>query len=241
MRRKSGNWVRGKQTPEKGPRWVDGSVSDAGRDGKRLAILLTAAALFKERGFERVRIDDIADALNVTKPSIYYYVGNKEQILVLIRQLAAVRLTEGLAERMAGNQTGVELLAFLLQRYGEWATSDIGQCALRLIRVKLSPKHAQSLRDVERAFEAQVRMVFERGMKDGTIKPCNPSMVSMALFGGLNWLAFWYDEQRASLDPTGISRLFVEVFLQGLAGDAAASRVPLSPLTAGMRDGDTGS
>ncbi|WP_170984606.1 TetR/AcrR family transcriptional regulator [Rhodoligotrophos defluvii] len=214
-------------------------MNAAGHEGKRLAILETAARLFKEHGFHRVGISDIAAALNVTKPSIYYYVGNKEEMLVRIRQLAAARLSEGLPELFASDRTGIELLEHVLLRYGEWATSDVGQCALRLIRTQLSPKNAAKLREVERSFEHQVKLIFDRGMADGTIKPCNPSMVQMVLFGALNWLAFWYDPERASLDKNEISRLFAEVLLQGIAGERTSSRVPLSPLTAGLRPSET--
>ncbi|MGD9021410.1 MAG: helix-turn-helix domain-containing protein, partial [Lysobacterales bacterium] len=48
---------------------------------KRRAILRTAAILFSEKGFRETSLNDIADALNVTKPSLYYYVKNKDDIL----------------------------------------------------------------------------------------------------------------------------------------------------------------
>ena len=40
-----------------------------------------AARAFNERGFHNTSLDDIAAALEVTKPTIYYYVANKEQLL----------------------------------------------------------------------------------------------------------------------------------------------------------------
>ncbi len=54
---------------------------------KQHAILRAAARLFCERGFDRTRLTDIADALNITKPSLYYYIGNKEGILIAIQRL----------------------------------------------------------------------------------------------------------------------------------------------------------
>ncbi len=229
------NRQRGKSTPEKGPRWGGAGVEAAGREAKRLLILETAAKLFKERGFEAVSLDDVAAALNVTKPMIYYYVGNKEEILVSIRHLAAERLTAGLDEELASTKSGLEILQLLLLRYGAWTTSDIGRCALRLITVRLSPKNARELRAIEKSFEAQVNLIFERGFRDGSLKACNVSMVSMALFGAFNWMACWHDDSRDSLDTEQITRLFIELFAQGLETPVSTSRPALIELTATCR------
>jgi AcrR family transcriptional regulator len=229
------NWLRGKQTPEKGPRWADEAISDSGQAAKRQAILTAAAKLFKERGYDRVRLDDIADALNVTKPSLYYHVGNKEQILVDIRRLWADQIQEGFEELFESDRSGADLLALLLARYGESVTTDLGICVLRHFQVELSPKSAKSLREIERRYERKVKLIFERGIADGSLKPCNIPLVFMAMFGSLHWLAFWYEPQRARLSPSEISKLYVEVFLQGVETKPNAARTPLTSLEAGLR------
>ncbi len=48
---------------------------------KREAVIRAAARAFNERGYHNTSLDDIAAALDVTKPTIYYYVANKEQLL----------------------------------------------------------------------------------------------------------------------------------------------------------------
>ena len=48
---------------------------------KRDAVIRAAARAFNEQGFHNTSLDDIAAALEVTKPTIYYYVTNKEQLL----------------------------------------------------------------------------------------------------------------------------------------------------------------
>ena len=51
------------------------------RTKKRMAVLRVGASLFNERGFDRTTLDDIAEALNVTKRTLYYYIDSKEEIL----------------------------------------------------------------------------------------------------------------------------------------------------------------
>src|SRR3982751_2487257 len=50
--------------------------------GKRIQeILATAAALFGERGYDAVSLEDVADRLDVTKGSLYYYFASKDELV----------------------------------------------------------------------------------------------------------------------------------------------------------------
>src|SRR6185312_4198944 len=48
---------------------------------KREAVIRAAARAFNQKGYHNTSLDDIAAALEVTKPTVYYYVSNKEQLL----------------------------------------------------------------------------------------------------------------------------------------------------------------
>jgi AcrR family transcriptional regulator len=61
--------------------WQSPDERSRDREKKRHAVILTAARCFKQRGYHNTSIDDVARALNVTKPTIYHYVENKEQLL----------------------------------------------------------------------------------------------------------------------------------------------------------------
>ena len=67
-------------TPRPSP-WQPARERVRQRELKREAVILAAARAFKERGLQQTTIDDIAAFLNVTKPTIYYYLANKEQII----------------------------------------------------------------------------------------------------------------------------------------------------------------
>ena len=72
--------------------------SDLGREEqrklKRLAILHAAAKMFVERGYYETSLADIAASLNVTKPTLYYYVSSKEEMLAQIASSALAGSTE---------------------------------------------------------------------------------------------------------------------------------------------------
>ena len=61
-----------------------------------------ATRLFAERGFAGTSLQDIADAMGMTRPSLYYYVKNKDQLLArLVTEIteAPAAATEEIAER----------------------------------------------------------------------------------------------------------------------------------------------
>jgi AcrR family transcriptional regulator len=204
----------------KSQRWAGEVFFDDEPKRKQQAILRTAARLFRERGFDRTRLADIADALNITKPSLYYYVGNKEGILIAIQRFGLEQILSGFDELVAGDKSGAELLTILLSRYGEWATTEFGVCVVTLFNIKVSPQGEKSLHAARRLLERKVRSLFERGIADGSIRSCNPRLAATALFGSLNWMAFWYDRPRARQSAGQIAALFVDYFMTGLGAGA---------------------
>ena len=61
--------------------WASVGARVRDRERKRDAVIMTAARAFRERGYHNTSLDDIASELNVTKPTVYHYVENKEQLL----------------------------------------------------------------------------------------------------------------------------------------------------------------
>src|ERR1700722_7066376 len=51
------------------------------REVNREAVIRAAAHAFNRKGYHNTSLDDIAAALEVSKPTVYYYVTNKEQLL----------------------------------------------------------------------------------------------------------------------------------------------------------------
>jgi AcrR family transcriptional regulator len=61
--------------------WKAKSERQQERHLKRDAVLRTAARLFNEKGFHATSLDEVAERLHVTKPTVYHYVKNKDEIL----------------------------------------------------------------------------------------------------------------------------------------------------------------
>ena len=59
-------------------------------------------------------------------------------------------------------------------------------------------------------------------MRDGSIAPGDPKMVTFALTGALNWIARWYDPE-GPLSPDEIADGCLAVLLHGLAPRSGAN------------------
>ena len=61
--------------------WGSPTQRAAQRRNKRQALLTTAARLFKQQGFASASLDQMAVQLGITKPTLYYYVPSKSDLV----------------------------------------------------------------------------------------------------------------------------------------------------------------
>src|SRR5438445_13587309 len=69
-------------------------------DVKRDAVLQTAAHLFLEQGYRKTSMSELAKRLKITKPALYYYFRNKDEILVECYK-AGISVIEDLMDQAA--------------------------------------------------------------------------------------------------------------------------------------------
>jgi len=89
----------------------------AGRSAKPNAIVLAALELFTRYGYRKTSIDDIAQAAQVAKRTVYLHFENKAAVFLAILEYLGDQVQQrcGAAERMGG--TAVDRLAGLLDAY----------------------------------------------------------------------------------------------------------------------------
>lgn len=186
---------------------------------KAHAILSVAAQAFVEKGYNQTALADIVDRLKISKPTLYYYVGNKEEILFKCQLAALDHLKEELAKVAEQNLSGLDALKQFMLRVGEWISSEFARCIARCHVDLLNPKAREEILAGRRMIDRAVRDIIERGIRDGSIRKCNPQTTTAALFGAFNWMAHWYDPKRASISSREIGEDFMFVFIRGLSAD----------------------
>lgn len=172
--------------------WASAPDREQQREAKRHAVLSTAAQLFNEKGFHATSLDDIAARLNVTKPTLYYYVKNKDQILIeCVRQGLDVML-EGIEASRAAGGKAIDQLMTCMQVYARIVTMDFGMCLIRVGDEQLPPDSRKELRCIKSAIDQEFRRLVAEGVAEGSLQPCDPKMTAFVIAGALSWIGRWY-------------------------------------------------
>jgi AcrR family transcriptional regulator len=195
--------------------WREGRKRLRDHTIKRDAVIRAAAHAFKEHGFHNTSLESIAAALEVTKPTIYYYVENKEQLLFECFLAGLEPIRAALAEANGSSAPMRDRLNSVLREYAQAVASEFGWCMVRAEHQDLSPSMSAQVRALKTEIDQGIRRLLRDGVRDGSIRRCNVKMTAFALAGALNWIAHWYREQR-SMSARQIADAFVNVFEQGL-------------------------
>lgn len=186
------------------------------RERKRFAVLRAAARLFNERGFHATSLDDVAARIGVKKPTIYHYIGNKDQVLLECAKFGLDQVVSAVDRTRNTSGTGLERLRVFLRRYAEITMDDFGRCVIRTSEQQLSPESAETFRALKRRIDHAMRDLIAEGIADGSIAPGDPKMIAFTLAGALNWPARWYDPN-GPLTSAEVAEAMVDILTQGIA------------------------
>ena len=195
------------------------SIPALNREEKRQlkldAILRHAAAAFMEKGYYKTSLDDIARRHNVTKPTLYYYIKNKEDILIKCEDVAGVRINGLLDQVTAFEESGFTQLQKFIEGYVEIVTDDIIRCHIHHRGQREDPKARDASLKMHRAIEHRVREIIGKGVKDGSIRPCNSTIIAILLFDALNGISAWYRTEGA-INPAELVEQVLLIVAQGV-------------------------
>jgi AcrR family transcriptional regulator len=207
--------------------WPVRSSRQRTRDVKREAVIRAAARAFSERGYHNTSIDEIAAALNVTKPTIYYYVANKEQLLLECILTGLERVLAPFRRPRPAGTSAREQLNETIRHYAQAIASEYGGCMVRAEDLGLAPASLARIKKLKSEIDHAIRQLLEEGARDGSIDTHDPKMTAFALAGALNWIAHWYRENQ-SMTAAEIAEAFVRIFNLGLAPRTQPAQPPAS-------------
>ncbi len=167
---------------------------NARRDLVEAQILEHATRLFAERGFAATSLQDIAEASGLTRPALYHYVKNKDDLLSRLVQ----ELTEGPAEELhrINSDTGRPPV----QRLRDMAHAVVLNVARAPERFRLlirsEAELPEALADVYAAGRRRVlrefTSVLEEGVAAGQLRPVEVRAAALGIIGMCNWVAWWH-------------------------------------------------
>lgn len=188
----------------------------AEREQKREAVLRAAVRMFNSQGFHTTSLDDVAASLGVSKPTIYHYLGNKDQVLLecVTRGVEQLRAAADAAHAQPG--TGFDRLRDFLRRYAVIIMDDFGRCVIRTADEQLTDESSVRFRALKREIDKAMQGFIAEGIADGSIATTDVTLTGFTLAGALNWPARWHKAD-GRLRPEEVATQMVDILMRGLA------------------------
>ena len=185
---------------------------------RREEIVAKAAELFREKGFDALTLDDVADALGFRRASLYYYVKSKSHLLSLIFEGALESTLRELAEETRIADPVERLRVLIRKRIRKIA--DKGDMFTLFFdhRSRLDSRYDDVIRTQERRYFRMYQNAVAAAVKAGAIDNVDTRYATQAIFGRTNWTYKWFRPGRDDADD------FADVCIRFILGDVKAQK-----------------
>jgi AcrR family transcriptional regulator len=179
-------------------------------------ILEAAAQIFREKGFHAASMQDIAQAVNLQKASLYHHVTSKQEILLDLLDRALDLLIQIIEPVASSNLSPDQKVRQAICAYLQ-AMLDNRDLATVLLLEHRSLEPQFNARHIPRRdrFERLWRDMLQEGYDQGLFTCTDAALAARYLLGVLNWTITWYRPDGA-LSPESLSAQFADLYLSGL-------------------------
>ena len=190
---------------------------------KRREIARAAAQLFNKKGFRGTSLSAVAQALDMDRATLYYYISNKQELFdEVVREASEQNIAAAESARVS-EQAPLEKLRLLIT---ELMTSYAENYPLLYVylRENLSQVDAERtewskyMRNLSHRYEDAVIAIVQEGIDNGTIRPlASARVLAFGVLGMLGWTNRWFVPDRSPESAEVIGAAFAELVLRGLA------------------------
>lgn len=179
-------------------------------------ILEAAAQVFRQKGFHGASMKDIADAVNLQKPSLYHHVSSKQEILFELLDRALELLLERISPISSQASPAEDRLRLMIRAYLQILAENTDLSAVLLFehRSLEGKQHARHVPNRDK-FEALWRTVLADGVRTKRIVCDNIPLTTRAILGIMNWTITWY-RPNGDLSIDDIADQYSSLLLNGL-------------------------
>jgi AcrR family transcriptional regulator len=177
-----------------------------------------AIRLFEKKGFSETSIQDIVDALGVTKGTFYYYFSSKEELLmdIHLRYIDDIlSLQEKILEdeQKSCKEKLFDIVFILISNIKSKGAS--AKIFFREMR-NLNEERLSKIIPKRDKFRFNLEKVVTDGIKKGEFRSdIDASIVTFGILGIANWSYNWFNPS-GSRSEQEVSEIFIEMILKGI-------------------------
>lgn len=181
-------------------------------------IIKCATDLFQVKGYHQTSIEDICNAVGITKGTLYYYINSKEDLLYEIHErYISAAIDDAKKEISSGKHvTAQEKLVAVLMLYVKLMKDYQPEITVFFKEMDcLSKERFEDIARKRRVFRNLLFSIIEEGIKKEEFVNTSPSIVTLSILGMVNWMYQWYKSNgRFSIED--ITEVMTNLILNGL-------------------------
>jgi AcrR family transcriptional regulator len=182
----------------------------------REGILEAAARIFSEKGFHATSMQDIADAVDLQKASLYHHFSSKQEILLEILDHALDLINNRLEAVLSQSLSPDEKLRQAMVSYFQTIAENQNLSVVLLLELRsLDPELKARQASRREKFERLWRDLIIEGKQQHKFNNVDPALTGLAILGVMNWSVTWYRSDGAR-SAREIADLFADLLLNGL-------------------------
>lgn len=183
-------------------------------------IMEAAERLFVQQGVAGTSLQELAEAVGLTRTGIYHYIANKDDLLGLLVRDFTLDTAETLKALVDDTtRPAIERLREGVEASAIRAAEHPQRFRLLLTSEEAFPEDlAQLHRHARRDTLASLVALISEAINDGTCRPVAPELAAFSLMGISNWVAFWYPrpEGITGAPPRVMAKQLADIALGGL-------------------------
>ena len=186
-------------------------------NNERLAeIYRTAAQIILRKGYDATSVNDIANALGMTKAGLYHYINGKKELLFDIMNFGLWELDEEVAAPARAVGDPAERLRFIIGAHARLVTRGQGAITILVDEVTaLTPAQQRKITQSKRKYFDFLRGTLDELKAAGKMQDVDTTAAAFSLLGMINWLSRWF-QQGGALDEEQAAEQIVRIALHGL-------------------------
>ncbi len=156
-------------------------------------VLGKAAALFAARGFAATSLKDVADAVGLSRSSIYYYYPNKEALLAELIQGATLPIATMLREVGEIGLPPTSAIREVVRRLVLWVADP--RTHFRLMdrsEGELPPTIAKIHATAKRQILSELIKLVDAAVMAGAARAVDSRVTALSIVGMAMWTAWWF-------------------------------------------------
>jgi TetR/AcrR family transcriptional regulator, cholesterol catabolism regulator len=184
---------------------------------KKQQILEAAAQVFRQKGYDRATLRDIAKAAGLLPGSLYYHIRSKDELLRQVVEQPIRDLCAQLEDLVAANAPAAEKLTRAMALHLHAFEAHYPSLFVYLQNLlQVDAMRRRPLQKQAKRYEECWQRVLIQGMQSGEFPPdLDVKVASFAILGMCNWMHHWY-RQEGRLSIEDIIQQFTRLILDGL-------------------------